>query len=791
LCLLAVSAVCGQDSDGKKEPADGLAARSLAHSAMLLRHASGKPPGRAARLVGLTRFALRLAPDDAEINSTAAYIALVRGKDKAFATAITKSFAARPADHALGLQWLSVGMRELQDAASRADFLSTVVADAHRPPALRAAAAVERAKILMGQDQREKAREAFEAAVKLDPYLPAALEGRLALLPQTQPSSQPLSQPSSQPLSPSLGRPSAAQQADVWAKLLTVNPHAMHQAAQLGEMLDAAGLYEQAMRFYHHAWRVNDRLGMRDKVSPEFVIQYCNAMLNAGLHKDVYETLGSLAARFSENVLFRVLLIEACNRSGQTERAKVYANEIEVIFAPKTRGGQADPSSAAELAWLYLITNTKLDEALKNADHAHSIKPDAPGVSRVLAAARLLSGKKSIMPAGRAGLKKIADKDVFAAAFLAEYYYTANQIDDGKKMVLGGLALSRSGQAARRLMSLARKHEIEVPPTPGSAELDTVARSVSDDVLALGRTPEKFISLKIIPAKQTVDAGCPIVVRAELTSTYPGSFSVGPSGLIPPAVSIDVTAEGRESGKFIDTVRLTLPAGKYLTKGRKIAVSGRIDLGELHGFLVARPLDRLKLTVSGRLIDPAARRLVKPRAKPLAAASSATIVRDGILGEFDEKNWPKAYRRCLSLIVGDMRVADPKIRMRAANQTASLLVLSDGIDASKLRPPEQLTGEIDRNVLVLMTAELLKDRSDVVRAEMLTALGSVKLDGNIIRKLAGVIRDPSPLVRFRLVELLGASGLSGQGPILTHFTKDKYDLVAQLAKELQPVNKGK
>jgi len=774
LCLLAVSAVCGQDSRKAPSRANDLAASSLHHGATLLRHASDKPAARAARLVGLTEFARRLAPDNPEINSTAAYIALVRGKDDAYARAIVKCFAACPTDHALGLQWLSVRMQGLQDAKSRTDFLTGVLADTKRPPAFRAEAAVQLAKILIGQDQRQEARVAFKTAATLDPHLPAALEGRLTLL-ETE-------------------KPSAADQADVWAKLLTVNPHAIHQAAQLGEILDAAGLHEQAIRFYNHAWDVNRRLGMERNVSLEFAIQYCNTMLNAGLHKDVYSRFRSTAARFSESVLLRVLLIEACNQSGQTERAKNYVGEIEAIFAPKTIGGQPDASSAAELAWLYLITNGDVDRALDNAEQADKIKPKDPDISRVFAAARLLSGKKSIMGAGRIGLEKIADKDVFAKAFLAEYYSSASRIDDTKKMILSGLALSRSGQAARRLMRVAKKNKIEVPPAEGSAELEAVAKSVTEEVLELGLTPEKFISLKIVPEKPKVDAGCPIVVRAELTSTYPGSISAGPGGLVPSAVSIDVTVEGRQGGTFTDTVRLTLPAARYLDKARKITVSGRIDLGELYGFLVAHPLDRLKLTVTGRLVDPASRTAARKGTAPLAAAVPAVIVRDSILGKFDEstpESWNKTYQHTLSLIVGDMKARDPRTRMRAANQTASLLVLSDGIAASRLTPPQQLTGRINRDVLVLMVAEVLKDRSDVVRAEMLAALGRVKLDGNIIRKLTSVIRDPSALVRFRLVELLGTSGLSGQEPIITHFTKDKYDLVVQLAKALQAPAKGK
>jgi hypothetical protein len=89
-----------------------------------------------------------------------------------------------------------------------------------------------------------------------------------------------------------------------------------------------------------------------------------------------------------------------------------------------------------------------------------------------------------------------------------------------------------------------------------------------------------------------------------------------------------------------------------------------------------------------------------------------------------------------------------------------------------------------------MVAEVLKNPSDIVRAEMLNGLGQVKLDAVIIRMLVGAIRDTSALVRFRLVELLGSSGLPGQEPIIKHFTKDKYDLVSDLAKAMQKAAKS-
>ena len=766
MCLAGASAVFGADP-APAPKADALAAEGLYHSVMLLRHASDKPTARAARLVGLAEFARRLAPDNPNVNNAVAYLSLIRNKDKELTRAIAKSFAARPGDHGLGLQWLASEMKARQDAPSRLAFLGELTADVKRTPELRAAAAVHQADILIGQGLREKAVAAFDAAIKLDPNLNAAITGRLALAEKASP----------------------ADRAKIWARQLIVNPHLAAQAAKLGEMLDAAGLYKQAARFYDYAWKVNRRAGGGRNVSLPFAEQYCNALLNAGEYKKACDIFGPLSRRFSESVLLRVLLIEACNNSAQKARAKMYAREIETLFASKMSGGRPNASAAAELAWLHLITGDDIDLALEYARRAQDLKPNAPETVRALAAAQLVSRKRSVVDIGRTALQKIADKDVFAKAFLAEYYFQVARTADGKKMVLSGLQLSRSGQAARRLTVLAKKHKITVPPPEGAKELQAVAESVPEKLLELGLSPEKHFALKATAPKQ-IDAGDGIVVSVELSGKYDGSVAVGLGGLLPATVSLDVSVKGRQGGEFKDVARLTLPAGRYITAGKKVSVSGRIDVGKLQDFLIAHPLDDLQLTVSPRLIYPGAKTpAAHGKAPPaLTTPSAAIVARTGVLGKFDKSSsakWRSRYAKCLSLIMGDLIGRDTRVRLRAANQIASLISLADGIKSGDLSPPSELSGRINRSVLILMAAEAIKNRSDIVRAEMLAALGQVKLDAAIIRSLGGVIRDKSPLVRFRLVELLGASGMSGQEPILKHFAKDKYDLVANLAKAMQ------
>ncbi len=62
---------------------------------------------------------------------------------------------------------------------------------------------------------------------------------------------------------------------------------------------------------------------------------------------------------------------------------------------------------------------------------------------------------------------------------------------------------------------------------------------------------------------------------------------------------------------------------------------------------------------------------------------------------------------------------------------------------------------------------------------MIAALSMVDVDASIIKYLGPAITDSSALVRLRVVELLGASGVAGQGAVLEYLTKD-FDAIVQL-----------
>jgi len=75
----------------------------------------------------------------------------------------------------------------------------------------------------------------------------------------------------------------------------------------------------------------------------------------------------------------------------------------------------------------------------------------------------------------------------------------------------------------------------------------------------------------------------------------------------------------------------------------------------------------------------------------------------------------------------------------------------------------------------------LTDPSEVVRAEILTALQDARLDDAIIKLVLPAAQDTSPLVRFRAAELLGASRKLRQEEVMNALAKDSDKFVAMMA----------
>jgi HEAT repeat protein len=100
--------------------------------------------------------------------------------------------------------------------------------------------------------------------------------------------------------------------------------------------------------------------------------------------------------------------------------------------------------------------------------------------------------------------------------------------------------------------------------------------------------------------------------------------------------------------------------------------------------------------------------------------------------------------------------------------------------------PDALSKAVDKPVLLSMLNAVLKDRSPVVRAQMLKDLQNARVDGSIMGLLADTLRDESPLVRFRAAELIGSSDHRGGTDVLMSLRDDPNELVAMMSAIFLP-----
>jgi hypothetical protein len=235
------------------------------------------------------------------------------------------------------------------------------------------------------------------------------------------------------------------------------------------------------------------------------------------------------------------------------------------------------------------------------------------------------------------------------------------------------------------------------------------------------------------------------------------------------------------------------PAPRLLQPRQKFTAKIRLDVGELAEFFARRPLDGFQLIVTGTL-DPffEGDRVYSPL--PGVRCEPVMFTHGDMLGEFDRDNdpsWNEAYRKLLVTIVRDaIKGGDEAARISGAIKTGALLAMVREIENGRqsLAKPLQDIGSgkpaVTKPQLLTMLRETLKDNSPLVRAQMVASLQYVAMDANIVKLLAPVIEDPSPLVRFEVAQVLGCSDLAGQEPVLGFLAKDPDDLVRNMAKTM-------
>lgn len=729
---------------------------ALRHSALNLIHAPANTPARAGRLVLLTRLAVELDPTDPDGLAILTDIYEIQGDYKAAEQLVTRRLKDNPDDYVLSLSYLRLRLAQLQTASDKLAFLQKFAADKNRDVYIRAQASAQAAEIYLGQGDNAKALAAFQDARRLDGLLPSAIKGVLGL-------TRNLSQAQRLALLLALVRADAA------------DPEALWQAALL---LNNVGQFQEAVSFYDAAYQLMQARG--ESPDEAFLVQYFNGLLDARQSRKAIEIFVPLLNKHKDSMEIKSLLREAFVTVGDDPKAANLAENIEQQLRNMEIPEEDPAATYRTMAWQYTINDLRPYTALACARTAAKGLPSNGALELVLGAAELRGGQEK---AGLTRLKKLQKKDPYAAVFLAEHYYRANDPAAGKAALLDAAAQTRRGRAFRRATELATRQHVKLPEPGGTEDMRKQLKNFTSDTLAMGVTPQRFVRTYLRPAAPTAMPGEHIMLGALLSNESPYAIPLGPSGLLNANISLRAVPRRGQREEFDDLPMIDFKAPRYLAVEQNLQRWTLADVGNLDEYLMRRPLETIQLTFYG-IVDPMQKGQVLVPSLPGLETDGVDVFRLDLLGQFDREkvSWPKRYQYSLGYLVKLMRADRIEARMVAARATASLLTFVGDLQVGRATVPPKLTGQVKQPVLLTLLREVLKDKSPYVRAEAVSSLIYCRVDNNILRILSAVQNDPSPLVRLRMAELVGVTQPAGYKKLIQQYQNDEDETVHAMAK---------
>jgi tetratricopeptide (TPR) repeat protein len=444
-------------------------------------------------------------------------------------------------------------------------------------------------------------------------------------------------------------------------------------------------------------------------------------------------------------------------------------------LAPSILASEAVSAAARDLAWYFTVTEPEPNLATFFVKQAAVGDPNNPVIQRIMGMAELMSKQTE---AGIDRLRPLAETDAYAARAVAEYHYRRAEANMARQVILQGLKAGRSGPAFRRLAALAEERRETIPIAAGAVEADQIYSTFDLRYLEMTRAPNRFVSVKIEAVKDPTLPGEALAVEAVLTNLSNIEVPIGEDGLLAPRLALSAKVGG-VSEPFEDLPVISWPVPRQLPPRRSYAARVRLDVGAMGRLLAQHPLDECSIQLNP-MLSPVQRGGHLISAVPDLPAPSILLTRKAMV-DLTDANTPALLAAACKVRLGNLVYAfingDLPGRMLAMRQTASLLALQRLKDMGKVSLPKPVADALYRPTLLSMVLEGLKDRSDTVRAELLAALQQTPMDAKIMERLAAAINDPSPLVRVRLAELLGSSGLSGQKPVLDFLAQDRDERV--------------
>ena len=330
ICAWSVGAAdtSSQPTTTAPAQADKLAAENLNHAARSLGHLRDDAVvARAGRIRALLRYARSLAPENPRTNRQLVDLHEGLGQSKLAAAAADRYLHVRPHDHALGVRWMRLAQATLSAADERIALLKKAAERRQFLPETRARAWGELCGIYLRQGEDAKASAACERALALDASESTALRAQARLKRQ----------------------PSPMDDFEVALGLFRSNPRSLRLTWKLAQMLQGVGAYSMSIEFYKHAYAIAGDGRPARKVMETLLLDYVNAMLDAGRAAEAVAFFEPLIKDYGYNLGLRALMVEALRMLKRDDEASLQVAFMARVYEPLTEAAQADRTAGGRV----------------------------------------------------------------------------------------------------------------------------------------------------------------------------------------------------------------------------------------------------------------------------------------------------------------------------------------------------------------------------------------------------------------------------------------------------------
>jgi hypothetical protein len=277
---------------------------------------------------------------------------------------------------------------------------------------------------------------------------------------------------------------------------------------------------------------------------------------------------------------------------------------LEALHDRLAAGPEPEDSTAGRvqrlnvLIWAHLLAGEQLDRAAALIDRLVEAEPGAEPETLALWRGWLALHQGDRAEARRL-LEPLADADPRARLVLAA------MLDDPEaRREQWRRVIERESSSLTGLLAVARLRQAEALP-PVSTEARRTANlfaEVPEHLRRIWERPMEFVQMKLRPIEYRFLPPEPIEITIELRNVYTEPLGLGPDATLPSRVLLVPTVRyldgraGRVEPIVVDMGRrLTLPAQ------HSVAVTTRVDVGQLGAVLEASPNDRIQVNLSAVL----------------------------------------------------------------------------------------------------------------------------------------------------------------------------------------------